>query len=260
MSDTAPLSLEALAAARDELCGVEDPVALLAEVFTRFGARAAIGTSGQLSGVTLIDMAARGPAPFRVFAVDTLRLHPSTYALWDRLEARYGVTFERFRATSGALDRMVRQHGEYLFFDSRYKQEHCCDVRKVRPTLRALDTLDVWVTGLRRDQSPARAETPRAELVEHEGRPVLKIAPIVEWSVDQVEAWIAAHDVPYDPLFDPRPDGARYKSLGCVICTTPVRPGEPNRAGRWRWQNSADEAVHAKECGIHLATQELDTL
>lgn len=229
---------------------VSDPVALLGEVFTEFGGRAAIGTSGQMSGVTLIDMAKRSGVPFRVFVVDTLRLHPSTYELWDRLEQRYGIHLERYTPDPAKIERMVARFGEHLFFDSQAKQEYCCDLRKVEPNSRALDTADAWITGLRRDQSRARAHTPRVSVEERGGRLQLKVCPLVDYTDDDIWEYVRANDVPYDPMFDPRADGSRYYSLGCVICTTPVLPGEPPRAGRWRWFN-AQQPDDSKECGIH---------
>ncbi|NUN15147.1 MAG: phosphoadenylyl-sulfate reductase [Myxococcales bacterium] len=238
------------AAEVERLNGITDAVDLLTEVFRTFGKRAAIGTSGQLSGVTLVDLAYRTGLPFRAFAVDTLRLHPSTYKLWDDLQKRYGFELEIFRPDPEHVDKMVRQHGEYLFFDSQSKQEYCCEVRKVRPNDRALASLDVWITGLRRDQSSARKTTPRCTMVEEGGRSILKVAPLVEWSEEDVWNYIREFDVPYDAMFDPLPNGARYPSLGCIICTTPILPHEPLRAGRWRWFNAKGD--DAKECGIHV--------
>jgi phosphoadenosine phosphosulfate reductase len=222
----------------------------LADVFASVGGRAAIGTSGQLSGVVLVDMAARTGHPYRVFCVDTLRLHPTTYELWKKLEVRYGIELEIYRPDLDKVDKMVRRFGEYLFFDSKAKQEYCCDIRKVEPNERALSTLDVWVTGLRQDQSRARAHTPRAEIVDQAGRKIAKVNPLVEMDEEAVWAWVREHDVPYDPMFDPRPDGSRYPSLGCIICTTPILPHEAPRAGRWRWFNASGD--DAKECGIHV--------
>ena len=108
-----------------------------------------------------------------------------------------------------------------------------------------------WVSGLRRDQSQAREESPRCAEVDYEGRTLLKVSPLVDWNEDDVWAYVRKNDVPYDPLFDPHPDGRRYPSVGCVICTTAVLPHEDPRAGRWRWFNEA-EGEHKKECGIHL--------
>ncbi|MBI2194451.1 MAG: phosphoadenylyl-sulfate reductase [Planctomycetes bacterium] len=239
----------------DELQAIAEPAELVRQVFRRFGPRAAIGTSGQLTGSVLVDMASRAGVPFRVFAVDTLRLHPETYEIWQRLEKRYGIQIERYRPDPARLDAMVRQHGEFLFFDSKPKQELCCNVRKVEPHEVALATLDAWIAGLRRDQSEGRKATARLEIIERADHRILKVCPLADWNEAQVRAYIQKQDVPYNRLFDPLPHGARYASLGCAICTTPVLPHESHRAGRWRWFNTQPD--DKKECGIHLRPKKL---
>lgn len=220
---------------------------LLRWVFETHGDRAAIGTSLQLTGSALIDMASKLGVPFRVFTLDTLRLHSESYELIDKFESRYGIKIERFTANPEKLEKMIKQHGEYLFFDSKEKQEYCCYLRKVEPNERALETLDAWVTGLRRDQSESRKETPRAEWMTSKERKILKLSPLAHWTEAEVKEYIAKNNVPYHPLFD-----RGYGSIGCIICSTPLRPGEPPRAGRWRWFNEPSD----KECGIHLNTGE----
>lgn len=209
--------------------------------------RAAIVTSFQLTGTVMIDLASRLGLPFRVATIDTLRLHAETYDFIRLVERRYGLRVERFEPDAERVRRMVDQHGEFLFFDSKEKQEYCCRVRKVEPNERILATLDVWITGLRRDQSSFRAANVRkAETIESDGRAILKVAPLADWTEADLRAYAKEHDVPVHPLHD-----RGYVSIGCVICTTPVRPGEDPRAGRWRWQNAL-AADAKKECGIHL--------
>lgn len=229
-----------------------DPASLLKDVFTRFGNKAAIGTSGQLTGSVIIDLACRTGVKPRVFTNDTLRLFPETYELFDKVEKHYGISIERFTPDPAKLKRMIDQHGEFLFFDSKDKQEFCCHLRKVEPNNRALDTLDVWITGLRADQSAARADTGKFSIVEHgpDKRPILKIAPLVDWNEKQIWEYIRQNGVPYHSLLQANPKGWFYESLGCVICTTPIGPGEPRRAGRWRWFNATDP--DKKECGLHV--------
>jgi len=207
--------------------------------------RAAIITSFQNTGCVMIDMAARVAPSLRVLTVDTLRLHDETYVLIEAIEARYGIGVERFQPEPQRVSEMVAEHGEFLFFDGRPQQEHCCAVRKVEPNQRALGTVDAWITGLRRDQSPGRRRLPRAEFVANGDRRLLKLCPLIDWGEDQVWAYIRDNDVPYNTLYD-----SGYTSIGCVICTTPTLPHEERRAGRWRWFNHMED--HHKECGIHL--------
>lgn len=223
------------------------PEEMLSWAYAHHGERAAIVTSFQNTGCVQIDMAQRATPGLRVVTVDTLRLPVETYELIDAIEKRYGIRIERFKPDPNELERMVAQHGEYLFFDSKAKQEFCCNVRKVKPNLRALETLDVWIAGVRRDQSESRKATPRAQYIEQDKRLLLKLSPLADWSEEQVWEYIHANGVPYNRLYD-----MGYTSIGCKICTTPTLPWEDKRAGRWRWQNQ-DHPDGQKECGIHLS-------
>jgi len=208
------------------------------------GAQAGIVTSFQNTGCVMIDMASRATPGLRVLTVDTWRLHEETYSFIEEIEERYQISVERYEPYPKSVHRMIQQHGEFLFFDSKAKQEYCCHIRKVEPNRRALATLDVWITGLRKDQSDTRQETPKVSLTQQDGRSLLKLCPLAEWSEEDVWAYIHEHNVPYNRLYD-----KGYTSIGCIICTTPTKPGEDKRAGRWRWFNSLEQSN--KECGIH---------
>lgn len=222
------------------------PEAMLGWALKHYGDRAGIITSFQDTGCVLVDMMSHHTPGMRVITIDTLRLHAETLEHIERMRQRYALRLERFTPDFAAVERMIRQHGEYLFFDSKAKQEYCCSVRKVEPNRRALATLDVWFTGLRRDQSAFRASTPRAQWVVIDGRSILKLAPLADWSESQVLEYLREHDIPRNPLM-----AQGYQSIGCVICTTPVLPHEPARAGRWRWFNALGPQ-DKKECGIHI--------
>ena len=232
-----------------ELEKISEPGALLAELDRRFGRRMAIATSGQLTDTAIVALAASAGAKPRVYTADTLRLFPETYAHFQEVEARYGIAIERLAPDRAELENMVTEQGEYLFFDSKEKQEFCCAVRKVHANDRMLDQLDCWVTGLRAAQSAGRAGLPRIEIFRHRDRDILKVQPLVDWSEDKLRAYMNDNAVPMHALMkDPLPGGWSYESLGCVICTTPIGPYEPRRAGRWRWFNQDAN----KECGLHL--------
>ncbi len=169
----------------DKLEQIPDPAELMAELFRTFGKRAAIGTSGQWTGVALIDMVIRaGISKPRVYTVDTLRLFPETYDLFRELEKKYNIKIEKAAPDFDAVSKMVRDHGEMIFFDSKAKQEYCCKIRKVDPNNKILDTLDVWITGIRADQSQARSKIERLEIIHHKQengieRPLLKVTPLI---------------------------------------------------------------------------------
>ena len=234
-----------------ELEKITNPSELFRTVFDRFKDRAAIGTSGQLTGSVMIDMACQTGLKPRVFTIDTLKLFPETYSLFEAVEKKYDIQVEKIRPPELPLQKMIAEHGEYLFFDTKEKQELCCHIRKVLPNDEVLKGLDVWFTGLRSDQSKARSSTSRFEIIQHpqDQHPILKIAPLVDWNEKQIWDYIKAHNVPTHPLLTFNQDGWYYESLGCVICTTPIGPHEPRRAGRWRWFNALDPS--SKECGLH---------
>jgi len=221
------------------------PEALLSWALRVYGNRAGIITSFQDTGCAMVDMMSRAAPGLRVITVDTQRLPAETYRHIAGMETRYGIKAERFQPNPAALAQMIGQHGEFLFFESKAKQAHCCRVRKVEPNQRALATLDVWFTGLRRDQSAARAATPRVQWVERGGRRILKLAPLADWSGAEIREYLSRNSVPLHPLY-----AQGYSSLGCVICTTPILSHESPRAGRWRWFNHLGE--DPKECGIHF--------
>ena len=236
-----------------EIVLAETPQEILFSLFKRFKERAAIVTSGQLSGMVLIHLAAENQLPFRVCTLDTLRLFPETYAFFEKVESRYGIQIEQIQPDPQEVQQMVTEHGEYLFFDSKAKQEFCCNIRKVRPMQQLLETLDVWITGLRRDQSDARQQLRKAEIISSTTHPVLKVNPLFQWTTDEVWQFVRDNDIPVNPLLEADADGHYYESLGCIVCTTPIKPGEPKRAGRWRWQNAAPTTENDKECGLHYS-------
>lgn len=230
-----------------DLTGLDrlDVAGRLKWVSDRFPSRAGIGTSFQHSGMLLIDLCARHRLNgIRIYTVDTERLLPETYSFIKTVEAHYGIAIEVHRPDPGEVRTMVDQHGLYLFFDSKEKQEYCCNLRKVKPNDRVMEGLDVWVTGLRRAQSDYRSTIPLYEVIDRGGRAILKLNPLFDWTDQQIEDHVKANKVPVHPLY-----AQGYPSFGCVICTTPIRPGEDSRAGRWRWFSAIDSK---KECGLHL--------
>ncbi|MCK4738461.1 MAG: phosphoadenylyl-sulfate reductase [Deltaproteobacteria bacterium] len=227
----------------DELNAM-DAEALIDWALTNYGDRVAIGTSFQLSGSVIIDMAAKHHKEFRVFTVDTGRLHKETHEAMAATEKRYDIKVERKVPNAKRVHEMVERFGEFLFFTDKAKQEYCCQLRKVEPNTEALQDVDVWITGLRRDQSKARSSAPKAFFMEQWERTILKLSPLVEWTENDVLEYIDKNNVPYNSLFN-----KGYDSVGCVICSTPLVIGEEPRSGRWRWFNKTDDK---KECGIHL--------
>ena len=178
----------------------------------------ALACSFQKEEAVLIDMLMRIEPSARVFTIDTGVLFPETYAAWRELERRYGVRVEIFDA--------AREGG--------WSGEDCCSAAKVAALERALAELDGWITGVRRDQAPTRAGAPKLGFDEQRG--IWKANPLADWDAQAVWAYIARHDVPYNPLHD-----RGYESIGCMPCTLPG----PGREGRWAGSDKT-------ECGIHV--------
>jgi len=203
--------------------------------FERFEGDIAIASSFGAEDVVLIDLAAKSGARFRVFTLDTDFLFDETYALIERLEARYGFVVERCR-TALTPPQQAAVHGDALW---TREPDRCCAIRKVEPLVAKLRELRAWITGIRRDQAPTRANAKKFEWDEKFG--LWKLNPIADWNADRVWTYIRSHGVPYNPLHD-----RGYPSIGCTYCTRAVQPGEDARAGRW-------SGFAKTECGLHKA-------
>jgi phosphoadenosine phosphosulfate reductase len=200
---------------------------------SQFGQSLALASSFGAEDVVLIDIASR-LSKFRVFTLDTDFLFPETYALIGEIEARYGVAVERTRPEL-TPEAQAAQYGPALWAS---RPDDCCQLRKVEPLKKKLSGLAAWVTGIRRDQAPTRANTRKLEWDAKFG--LVKLNPLADWDASQVWDYIGANHVPYNPLHD-----RSYPSIGCTYCTRPVNPGEDPRAGRWSGFNKI-------ECGLHI--------
>jgi phosphoadenosine phosphosulfate reductase len=186
--------------------------------------------------------------PIEVVTLDTGRLFPETYDVWAQTERRYGVNIRAFYPDRNALENLIAEQSIDGFRQSVAARKSCCGVRKVAPLKRALSGAAAWITGLRADQSGARARTP---FVTHDpAYDLLKLAPIADWPRAQVVDYVAAEDIPYNVLHE-----RGFLSIGCAPCTRAVGPDEPERAGRWWWESES-----TKECGLHESKARADTL
>ena len=221
------------------------PQEMLRYAFETSPGRAAIGTSLQKTGIVIIDLAASLGVDFRVFFIDTLLNHDETYQLLAEVEQRYGVTVERFAPLDEDVESLNRSVGQWAHFLAR---PMCCRVRKQLPLQRALGTLDVWISGLRADQSEHRKEqASKASWARDEkGRSILKLNPLLDWTAEDVDRYSKENDLPYNKLYDfVSPYGERFAVIGCMPCHIPVREGLDPRAGKFPWE------AGKKECGLH---------
>lgn len=222
----------------------EDAEAILDFALDTFGAALTFACSLGLEDAALLELLSRRAVKPRVFFLDTGRLHPETYDTLQRLQDRYGIPIETYFPDRAAVESFVNIQGVNAFYRSLDLRKACCAIRKVEPLKRALTGAEAWITGLRREQNPTRAELGAFELDWAHGG-ILKVNPLIGWSHERTRAFLRDHAVPTNPLHD-----AGYPSLGCAPCTRPVLPGEDHRAGRWWWE----EPEH-KECGLHSAKE-----
>lgn len=193
----------------------------------------ALACSFGMEDVVLVDMVRRIDPKAKIFYLNTDLLFPETYDVRDRLARKYGLSFVEVRPTL-SLEEQAAQYGEALW--SR-NPDLCCDLRKVKPWRDYLSGLRAWVTGIRRDQAPTRANAKKVEWDNRFG--LVKVNPLVTWNWAQVVDYVRKNDVPYNALHD-----RGYPSIGCAPCTKPVKEGEDPRAGRWA-------GFQKTECGLH---------
>jgi len=215
---------------------------LLEWALDEFHPRMAISAAGGVDGMAIIDMAWRINPEVRVFTLDTGRLPPETYTLFENIREKYAINVEFEYPETEAVSSLVSREGPNLMYRAVELRLACCEIRKVIPLKKKLATLDAWVAGLRREQWRTRKNIAKVELDRDHGG-IVKLNPLADWTADEVWDYVRGNDVPYHELFD-----QGYASIGCAPCTRPVQPGESERAGRWWWEQETD-----KECGIHCS-------
>jgi phosphoadenosine phosphosulfate reductase len=229
----------------------------------RWGASLGIAFSGA-EDVVLLHMATELRLPFSVFSLDTGRLHPETYRFIDSVRKRYGVDIALMAPEAAPLEALVKKKGLFSFYDDGHGE--CCGVRKIAPLKRALSGFAAWVTGQRRDQSPATRSAIAA--VERDAAfagaagtggaggaggaggtggvdgvgTLIKLNPLAAWTSADTWTYIRENSIPYNPLHE-----RGFVSIGCEPCTRAILPGEHERAGRWWWEESTK-----RECGLHI--------
>lgn len=223
MSTTAPIDRTLTDGA--EALSAEEVIARMVE---RFHPRVLLASSFQQEESVLIDMLMRIEPEARIFTLDTGVLFPETYETWRAMEERYGIEIET--ASGISLEEQATRYGDALW---EREPDLCCTIRKVTPLKEILADVDGWIVGVRRDQAPTRANTPKIGWDAKHG--IWKAAPLADWSERDVWRYIHANDLPYNPLHD-----RGYASIGCTHCTVPAA----DRSGRWAGSDKL-------ECGLH---------
>ena len=204
-----------------------------------FGPRINFATSLGEEDQVILDMISKTAPAMEIFTLDTGRLFPETHELLSRNQKRYKLNFKIYYPDTKAVEEMVKARGVNLFYESVENRKMCCGVRKVEPFKRAVANVDAWLSGLRREQSVTRSDLEIFEWDELNQK--IKISPLIDWTLDQVRAYIKENKLDVNPLH-----AKGFVSIGCSPCTRAIKPGEDIRAGRWWWENPEQ-----KECGLH---------
>ncbi len=208
-----------------------------------FEGKIAFSTSFGQEDQIITDIIFKNNIPIEVFTLDTGRMFEETYKVWNITNKKYNKKITAYFPDKEDVEKLVNEKGIYSFYDSIENRKECCNIRKVFPLTRALKNVDLWVTGLRAEQSVTRTEL--ALLEENKTFNVIKFNPLTKWTFQNVLDYLKENNVPYNELHD-----KGFLSIGCAPCTRAVKEGEDIRAGRWWW-----ESKDKKECGLHVDSE-----
>ncbi len=220
----------------------QSPEETLQRLAGAFPGRVVFTTSLGAEDQVITDMIARHKMEIRIATLDTGRLFGETYELIQRTESRYKIRMEVFFPDAGEVEQLIATQGINGFYDSIDHRKRCCHVRKVLPLKRALAGAEIWITGIRREQSENRSDFPSVEWDATHN--IVKVHPLIDWTEQEVWHYLKENAVPYNVLHD-----KGFPSIGCAPCTRAVLPGESPRAGRWWWEQGA------QECGLHATNK-----
>ncbi len=215
------------------------PVEALGLLADKFAGEIVFSTSFGWEDQVISHMIFANKLPIKVFTLETGRLFPETYYVWNRTMEIYGQPIHAYYPNTELVEQMVSKKGPNSFYESVENRKECCGIRKIEPLNRALSGNKCWVTGIRAEQSANRQDMENVEWDEQHR--LVKFHPLYGWTLDDVKAYIKKHNIPYNTLHD-----RGFPSIGCAPCTRAVQPGEDFRAGRWWWEDQSK-----KECGLH---------
>ncbi|BBM88435.1 thioredoxin-dependent 5'-adenylylsulfate reductase [Spirochaetota bacterium] len=203
--------------------------------------KVAFSTSLGLEDQVLTYIIAKNNLPIDIFTLDTGRLFKETYELLHETSHKY-KPIRVYYPNTEEIETYVTTHGINGFKEAISLRKKCCAIRKIHPLKRALSQAELWITGIRNEQSPERSTAPSLEIA-HEYR-IIKFNPLIHWSYEETRTVVKTYKILYNPLHD---NG--FPSIGCAPCTRAVKPNEPARAGRWWWELST-----TRECGLHTSS------
>jgi len=209
----------------------------------KYQGRIVFSTSFGWEDQVVTDLIFANKIPIKVFTLETGRLFPETYYVWNRTLEVYQQTIHSYYPQAEALQAMVNAKGPNNFYESVENRKECCHIRKIEPLKRALYGNEIWVTGIRAEQSANREDM--HDLEYDASNQLIKFHPIFDWTLEEVKQYIKDNNVVYNTLHD-----KGFPSIGCAPCTRAVQPGEDFRAGRWWWEDQSK-----KECGLHTKVE-----
>ncbi|MBP7172760.1 MAG: phosphoadenylyl-sulfate reductase [Cloacibacterium sp.] len=215
---------------------IEDVLSFLAE---KFGDKVVFSSSFGMEDQVITHYILHHQLPIRIFTLDTGRIFEETYKTWENTNVRYHTKIQAYYPHAQSVEDLVRENGPNCFYDSTELRKKCCYIRKVEPLNRALEGKEIWITGLRAQQSSARENLEKIEW--DETNHIIKFHPLLHWSLEEVKEFIKTNQIPYNHLHD-----KGFVSIGCAPCTRAIKEGEDFRAGRWWWEDQSK-----KECGLH---------
>lgn len=222
-----------------KLVNGKNPVDALQALAEQFAGHIIFSTSFGWEDQVISHMIFANNIPIKVFTLETGRLFPETYYVWNRTMEIYGKPIHAYYPDNNRLEQMVNAKGPNSFYESVENRKECCGIRKIEPLKRALAGNQCWITGIRAEQSPNREDMTDVEW--DDSNNLIKFHPVFNWTLDDVKAYIKQYNIPYNTLHD-----KGFPSIGCLPCTRAVQPGEDFRAGRWWWEDQSK-----KECGLH---------
>jgi phosphoadenosine phosphosulfate reductase len=233
--------MERIAAELNEKLQGKKAEDILGYFINEYPGKVVLGSSLGAEDQVLTHMMTSIDKQVKIFTLDTGRLFPETYDVLDETNKRYHIRIDVLFPDHEHVEKMVKENGINLFYESIENRKLCCQIRKIEPLKRALSGMKIWITGLRKDQSVTRFFTKIVEW--DEANQLLKVNPLLSWTEKDVWAFIKLHEIPFNKLHE-----KGFPSIGCQPCTRAIQPGEDIRAGRWWW-----EAPEHKECGLHVA-------
>lgn len=221
------------------LLSASQPDSFLRIISQEYAGRIVFSSSFSFEDQVITHLIADQHLPIQIFTLDTGRLFAETYSVWNSTLERYKIAIKAFYPDQNLLESFVEKNGPNAFYESVDNRKSCCNIRKVEPLKRALKGNAIWITGLRAEHSAARQDLQQIEW--DESNQIIKYHPILNWTTEEVKAFIQLHNIPYNPLHD-----RGFVSIGCAPCTRAIKEGEDFRAGRWWWEDA-----NKKECGLH---------